>query len=133
MCLKIDSTKTKPKPGNIRWKFLDRNLVTGQITSPAYTGYVWNPVNEVNSSLCVGDRVELQSGFHVFTNKEYAEEASKQWLNFSRTEKVVVKLRVDDFKCSGLVHNCDPYSDGKYGEVWGRATILEVYVSKHQS
>jgi hypothetical protein len=135
MCLKIETTVRPARVVN-RWKFLacDKN---GNLHSPC-EDYTWNKyacnVAELdptpsNSFYFKQD----QAGFHVFTTRRHAERAVKRWgyisdsYIYGKMHMVIVKLKVEDFISGGKIDNCDKYSDGKPGEIWGQASIVKVY------
>lgn len=127
MCLIIDPILTKPKRGQYRWKFLVCNK-RGTLSSPSKS-YTWSQTRpnraRPDSNPTNG---EGQVGFHVFTNRRDAERASKHWPQYARSSKfVAVKLKVNDFKYAGTIEHCDDYSNGRYGEVWGEATVVRRY------
>ena len=134
MCLNIDNTKTCPKQVFHRWKILTIDPQNGNISSPCHD-YIWKRpgLNFPHKSRVKNDP---QSGFHVYTSKRDAQSAIKHWgiyyfysplgghktkLNF-----VLAKLKVFDFKASGKIERCDDYSDGRPGEIWRSAEIIDI-------
>jgi hypothetical protein len=120
MCLNID-THTRPARVVSRWKHLVRNS-NGKLTSPAFD-FKWKTGGAVN--VAKASQVDPdQTGFHVYLTKRDALRSLKHWIT---RERVLVKLKVSDFIGAGKIYHCDDYSNGRRGEVWGKAQIVGIY------
>jgi hypothetical protein len=128
MCLNIEN-KTRPATEDYRWKFLDRTS-NGLLISPL-NDHMWKPTGEVNYASVNERGYYDQNGFHVYLTEKDAVEGAKQWVvRHECKDRVIVKLKVEDFRACGTIEHCDPYSNGKEGEIWGMATIVEIFPAK---
>jgi hypothetical protein len=130
MCLNI---KHGCRPNRVvnRWKFLFRKP-DGSLESPSI-GYKWNLTtpNVATKKLYTPEYPSQSSGFHVYLTRRDAERAIPHWVPIDpHLPRVVVKLKVDDFKATGIISQCDKYSNGRVGEIWGMATIVALYDPK---
>lgn len=135
MCLINQGLKYQ---GNIRWKFVEfsnNNRDRIGFKSPAYSDSHWN---KNNISKNPGEFLikNCQFGFHVYLFKQTAINAAKEWNrpdgeNFKNVKNInnyfIFKLRCSNFIDGGIISNCDDYSDGKRGERWENAEVIEIF------
>lgn len=118
--------QTFPKyQGNIRWKILEKVSGFLSFRSP-FREFWWRKDNNIIDHPSTSQ--DSQQGFHVYLFKQTAINAAKKIYCFENCPiAYIVKLKCHDFIAGGIIDHCDDYSDGKRGERWGRADILNVY------
>ena len=124
MCLIHERSEPHNK-SNVRYKFLE--VKDGKYYSPSFfsNGKEWLVGKTRKAQVSNNPPLDAQ-GFHVYVTREDARGAANDWKKRNEFQYVVVKLIVNHFVSGGTISACDSYSDGKRGEVWKHATVVEV-------